>query len=229
MAARVLGNRQRLDYVLNGADWEKVTQAAVREEYRLRRVGDNLQMRFFKQPSETFGPYDPGTPRVKPDTSTPARRAAVEAEDAIRRDSLEIGVFIAPDGQVLLRRQGQPDRIVFLESELLQMRGATFTHNHPGGSSFSISDVDTAKFAMLLEARAVTAEFRHIMRDLAKVPSLGVIEGFRQQNQAALVQTVKDMVMRGIIRPAEAQMELEHQFWVALSQQFGFLYRRERS
>ncbi len=41
-AARVLGNRQRLEYVLNGADWEKVTQAAVREEYRLRRVGDGV-------------------------------------------------------------------------------------------------------------------------------------------------------------------------------------------
>lgn len=39
-AARILGNRQRLDLVLGGADWEKVTQAAVRSEYRLRRVGE---------------------------------------------------------------------------------------------------------------------------------------------------------------------------------------------
>jgi hypothetical protein len=42
-AARVLGNRQRLDLVLGGADWEKVTQAAVRSEYRLRRVGEVAQ------------------------------------------------------------------------------------------------------------------------------------------------------------------------------------------
>lgn len=51
-AARVLGNRERLDLVLGGADWEKVTQAAVRSEYRLRRVGevslhmDNASMNF---------------------------------------------------------------------------------------------------------------------------------------------------------------------------------------
>ena len=38
-AARILGNRERLDAVLNGAGWEEVTQAAVREEYRLKRVG----------------------------------------------------------------------------------------------------------------------------------------------------------------------------------------------
>lgn len=215
--------------VLGGADWEKVTQAAVRPEYRLKRAGDNWPMREFRQPSETFGPYDPGAPKVKPDTSTPARRAAVEVEDAIRSDTFETGTFIAPDGQVLLRRQGQPDRITFLESELLQMHGATFTHNHPGGASFSVGDVDTAKFAMLLEVRAVTADFRHIMRDLLKVPPVGVIETFRRQTQQSLVQTVHDMAKRGIIRPADAQKKVEHQFWVALSQRFGFLYRRERS
>ncbi len=39
-AARILGNRQRLDLVLGGADWERVTQASVRAEYRLRRAGE---------------------------------------------------------------------------------------------------------------------------------------------------------------------------------------------
>lgn len=39
-AARILGNRERLDAVLNGAGWEEVTQAGVRPEYRLQRVGD---------------------------------------------------------------------------------------------------------------------------------------------------------------------------------------------
>ena len=29
--------------MLNGAGWEEVTQAAVREEYRLKRVGDNFR------------------------------------------------------------------------------------------------------------------------------------------------------------------------------------------
>lgn len=37
-AARVLGSRERLDAVMNGADWEAVTQAGVRAEYRLQRL-----------------------------------------------------------------------------------------------------------------------------------------------------------------------------------------------
>ncbi len=39
-AARILGNRERLDAVLNGADWEGVTQASIAPEHRLRRVSD---------------------------------------------------------------------------------------------------------------------------------------------------------------------------------------------
>ena len=39
-AARILGNRERLDAVLNGADWEGVTQASIAPEHRLRRVSE---------------------------------------------------------------------------------------------------------------------------------------------------------------------------------------------
>jgi len=39
-AARVLGSRERLAAVMSGEDWEAVTQAVVRKEYRLTRVGD---------------------------------------------------------------------------------------------------------------------------------------------------------------------------------------------
>jgi len=50
-AARVLGNRQRLDWVLGGADWEAVTQAGVRAEYRLKRVG------VFSRQAEAVNPH----------------------------------------------------------------------------------------------------------------------------------------------------------------------------
>ena len=36
------GNRERLQAVLGGADWEAVTQGGVRDEYRLRKVGDGV-------------------------------------------------------------------------------------------------------------------------------------------------------------------------------------------
>jgi len=39
-AARVLGSRERLAAVMNGADWEAVTQAGIPKEYRLKRLGD---------------------------------------------------------------------------------------------------------------------------------------------------------------------------------------------
>lgn len=59
-AARVLGNRQRLDLVLGGADWEKVTQATVRPEYRLKRMGEVAQssaMRLSESEKQEFADW----------------------------------------------------------------------------------------------------------------------------------------------------------------------------
>lgn len=39
-AASVLGSRERLEAVMGGKDWEAVTQASIRPEYRLGRIGD---------------------------------------------------------------------------------------------------------------------------------------------------------------------------------------------
>ena len=227
-AARVLGNRQRLDYVLNGADWERVTQAAVRDEYRLRRVGDNPQMRFFKQPTETFGPYDPGAPRVKPDISTPARRVAVEIEDAIRRDEMETGVFIASDGQVLLRRQGQPDRVKYLESELRPMRGTIFTHNHPGGAGFSVEDVILASEFGFDELRAVTSNFRHVAYG---IPAFDSAEWQRAYAlaESEVAPMLIEMVRAGDLHPKDFGVEARHRAWARVAKHFNFLYVREKS
>lgn len=78
-APRFWGNRQRLDYVLNGADWEKVTQAAVREEYRLRRVGEAAVPKFGAMDRAAFANFfynRPGSPdRYVVATLTDAERS----------------------------------------------------------------------------------------------------------------------------------------------------------
>lgn len=214
--------------VLGGADWEKVTQAAVRPEYRLKRAGDNWPMREFRQPSETFGPYDPGAPKVKPDTSTPARRAAVEVEDVIRRDTLETGTFIAPDGQVLLRRQGQPDRVKYLASELALMRGAVFTHNHPGGAGFSVEDVILASEFGFAELRAVTLNFRHMAYGIPPLDSAKWQRAYAVA-EAEVVPVLIEMVRAGDLHPKDFGQEARHRAWAKVAKHFNFLYVREKS
>src|SRR5437762_8523944 len=49
----------------------------------------------------TYTIYDHAYPSKVPDTSTPARQAAVKLESVIRHHSLETGAFIATGGNVI--------------------------------------------------------------------------------------------------------------------------------
>lgn len=186
-------------------------------------------MRPFKQPSETFGPYDHGGRAQPPDVSTPARMTAVCIEDEIRRDPTETGVFIAVDGVVLLRRQGAVDRVAYREAELRHMQGTTFTHNHPGDASFSIADYDAAVFAGLQELRAVSPSFRHVLVLTSTMPSTQTLQRFAGHQAAIISDAVASMVRRDMVRAPMAGVELQHQFWVEAAKCFGFTYTRDRS
>jgi hypothetical protein len=186
-------------------------------------------MRTFKQPAETFGPYDPGAPRVAPDVSTPARAAAVRIEDEIRRDSLETGVFIAADGQEIMRRRGAPDRVSFPEADLLGMRGSTFTHNHPGDASFSLADYEAAVFTAVAELRAVSPSFRHMLRPAAHVPTVDDLRSFAVEQQSSISAKVAALAKIDAIPAQSMGVELQHQFWVEAARRFGFTYTREKS
>lgn len=185
-------------------------------------------MRDFRQPSSTFNAYDPGAAPASPDISTPARAAAVQLENEIRRDTLETGAFIAPDGRILLRRTGRPNRVSYLPDELVGLQGATFTHNHPRGASFSLDDLLLAADLQLHEVRAVTTRFRH---GAAALPNLHEdawrtaydLEGLRQRARLAPEVRVDALHL------FDFGVEVRHLVWVELSHQLGFTYWRENS
>lgn len=185
-------------------------------------------MREFWQPSLTFNAYDPGTPQVSPDISTPARARAVELENEIRHESLETGAFIAWDGRILLRKTGLANRIGFLASELDSMHGTTFSHNHPGGSAFSIDDILLASEFDLLEVRAVDSRFRHIANTLPKLSEKLLSRAYDLQMNK-IHPIVGQAVRMGQLHPADANAERLHLVWSKLALHFGFQYRRERS
>ena len=197
---------------------------------RLRQDGgQNAGVKTFKQPAGAVDPYDPQAPRVKPDTGTPARKAAVALEDAIRHDAVETGVFIAADGSELLRRTGEPDRVVFTALDLSTKAGTTFTHNHPGDRSFSLDDYEHAHVAGLAELRAVTPRFRHILVMGAAMPAPATVERLRDRMESRLSRLVDDMIKHDELHPAARGVELDHQFWRALARRYGFAYNREPS
>ncbi len=187
-------------------------------------------MRSFLRPASTFSPYDPGSPRVEPDVSTPARLTAVQIEDEFRRDAAETGAFIAPDGRLMLRKTGLPNRVGFLPEELTGMSGATFTHNHPGGLSFSLEDIVLAWELRLTEVRVVTTRFRHLAFAFTSVaPDEKELHAAYDLDQRRLVAQTRHKVIVEELHPADFGTEVQHLTWVRLSRKYDFTYLRENS
>lgn len=253
------GTRSSADGYVNAntsyADWLKQQSAVVQDEvlgkqrgamYRAGGLDDSSftndrgrmvslkelkarQEREFRQPSGQFTIYDPGYARVAPDVSTPARAAAVQLEERIRRDDRETGAFFAPDGAMVLKRTGAPDSVTYSSTELASMQGALFTHNHPGGLTFSLADVQSASFGNLAELRAVAPGYRHVMAPTGDWPAERAIQRAYDRELDRAQQDVATMVKAGELSVSYATAEIHHLAWVRAAAKLGLKYTREAS
>jgi hypothetical protein len=181
------------------------------------------------QPTWDFSVYDPGFPRQVPDTSTAARKAAVAFESTVRSDVVENGAFFRPDGTLILQKAGFPDHIPFFPNELARGTNSLFTHNHPGGFSFSASDIQLAVLYRFSEIRAVSPRWRHIMRPKSSWPSqLAIFAAIRGAAQRANAN-IHAMKNSGQLSNHFADLELQHQTWLLVSSSLKLDYSREAS
>lgn len=91
-AARVLGNRERLDMVLGGADWEAVTQASIRPEYRLQRVGDGYAPKLGPAASPQAARFVDAATKAPRDKQPPLVLSAVSEAAIARAQALGISL-----------------------------------------------------------------------------------------------------------------------------------------
>ena len=229
-AARVMGSRERLQQVLNGAKLDDVVNATKDPYYKLERLGelDNAGVRSFKQPPQSAGPYDGNAPKVLPDMSTPARVTAVKIENEIRRDTLETGAIIGKDGALLARKQGIADQVQYDVDDLRKMKGATFTHNHPAGLPFSVDDIERAAEFKFSEIRVVTGDFRFSASGVDTVWA-GAVKLAYDDSVAALTDAINALVRADQLNMLNYHAELQHRAWIETAKLLGFKYWRERS
>lgn len=183
----------------------------------------------FKQPTGEFTVFDTGYPSTRPDVSTASRRAAVQVEENIRKDKLETGAFIDKNGAVVLQRQGEPDHVGFYPDELSRMKGTTFTHNHPGNTTFSAEDISLAAATGLYELRAVGPTLRYTMVAENGWPDHATMEAAIKESMVVAQKRVDSMAGRGELENEHRQSEAEHQVWVAFSAALKLKYGREKS
>lgn len=77
----------------------------------------------------------------------------------------EYCLAIGHDGRVVLEKEGSRDTIHFTKDELLKMKSelSVFCHNHPGGSSFSDSDLDFACELGIDRMEVIGPRYRYIV------------------------------------------------------------------
>jgi SPP1 gp7 family putative phage head morphogenesis protein len=76
------------------------------------------------------------------------REAEWVRDQGVRRgDEIEFGALVDAQGRTIFRKEGGRSEVTFTDTELQQLAGATFVHNHPSGLSLSAPDLAlTAKW-----------------------------------------------------------------------------------
>ena len=141
----------------------KMSRSAKDAFDKARREGDRATV--MKIADEQHEKYQQSKGQLPPN---PQVAKTIKAEESvIRNNDYETGVLVAPDGSISIIRKGSKDSVTFTHSEIEQMRGQTFTHNHPIGdtnklgNSFSDKDMHMASMGRLAEVRAVTPSLEY--------------------------------------------------------------------
>lgn len=84
-------------------------------------------------------------------------------ESQIRKSNVEIcGIF--KDGELIFTKTGSETKINIINSEIPDLSGCIFTHNHPKNGSFSIADISWACDHNLKEIRVVASNTIYRMK-----------------------------------------------------------------
>lgn len=93
---------------------------------------------------------------------------AIEArrldEASIAGHKTEYGILYDSSGHKIFKKHGESHEIVYEPKEVLLMKGGVLTHNHPGGATFSLDDIDMLRVVELNEMRAVGRDGVYVIR-----------------------------------------------------------------
>lgn len=160
-----------------------------------------------------------------PKPLTPAQSHAESVEASIRNQPSETGVLIAPDGSEIARRTGVANTVTFPEDELRRGLGATYTHNHPGGTGPSVEDIELAAEFGFAELRVVTSDRLYRVWDLATVAPMAVRPEYVPALQRAVAAVTQD-VQRNVVDRKDFRSEVLHRTWRRVATRLRFHYER---
>ena len=167
-----------------------------------------------------------------------APKAIYDAETRIAGDKArETAVACNPDGDILLEKTGEPDRVELTAAEIGRISGGTLTHNHPSGESFSLEDLHVALHAALAEIRVVGINSAGILHLHSLRPASGAwraaawtqIEKAFNEISAKVESGLRADIAAGRMSPQQAGDEHNHLVLSQLAAKYPNIFRYERT
>ncbi len=144
----------------------------------------------------------------------------------IAGEEREVAYLLDPSGRVILRREGEVDRVQFGDLARSMFEGLIGVHNHPSGTSLSKQDVRFLLTYRLAELRVVTEVDEYVLplppdTDWEDIAPL--IESIEQELQIADLVAINTEGAD----PLERHRTRMHRLWTEIAEIRGWAYRRE--
>ncbi|MFZ4704155.1 MAG: hypothetical protein ACOYMG_29265, partial [Candidatus Methylumidiphilus sp.] len=182
--------------------------------------------------SMTVGQLLDAQDKAKPavNLAAKARRVLLKAEKTLKPGINERSIAVSPTGEILVDKEGAPERVTFTPSELAKLKNALVTHTHSGISSFSPNDIGTASAYEFAEIRAIDTVFKYSMRP----PKAGwnqtwfenVVKPSISQNKLDVKKAFDDAISRELIDERQYDHNYWDEVWRRVAQDTGLRYRR---
>ncbi len=148
-------------------------------------------------------------------------------EDKIRNQDFE-SAAVFKEGKMIFFKDGSKNSVSFTPQEAALFDSSIFTHNHPGGRSFSDLDIKTFAKYRLEEIRAVSKHEDYILKHHDKSSGVDVdsiLKSYKKHNKAFKLD-LSDKIKRNLISVEFANKEHHHLIMEKVANDFNLIYKR---
>ncbi len=169
--------------------------------------------------------------REEQNTETVSETNAIfDFESRYYTSDTEHGLVVYPDGTTK-EFGGDEHTVMGDKSELSKMEGATFTHNHPSGVTFSTTDINNGIVTgNLSELRAVTpsGEVHILHNNGASIGDRRKFNALYSENQKKAINIANSKISRGEVFDKEAFVSERKEKWlIENAEKYGLSYEKK--
>lgn len=161
------------------------------------------------------------------------KKELLEDEKSFAEREKELAVIYDGNGKFLFQKSGDASEVKFLKREIFKMKDGVLSHNHPGGKSFSRSDLELFVGADLSEIRAVVSDGVYYMRRDGKLPNeINTVKKAREKRKEledALRRKYLAQIKNGTISPKKASEALTDEINKCFCEKYGIKYGKEKN